>query len=70
LAKNQIVAYIQLSTIWGITGKRKECHDYATRGLAELAQIRRSGIPIHESKVFPPDMLDQEEQQLRRCLEY
>jgi hypothetical protein len=74
LAKNQIVAYAGLSAAWGMLGKRAECHDYAKRGLAELAAMRqhihRSNVPIHEMiDGLPADALDQMERHLRGCLE-
>jgi hypothetical protein len=70
LAKNQIVAYAGLSAAYGMVGKRAECHDYAKRGLVELAEMRRLDPPFHMSAVFPADILDQMERQLRGCLEY
>jgi len=75
LAKNQIVAYAQLSTAWGMLGKRAECHDWAQRGLAELEamreEIHRLNVPIHKMLGgIPADALDQMvEQQLRGYLE-
>ena len=58
LAKNQIAAYVGLSAAYGMVGKREECHDYAKRGLIELAETRRS---IHGSTVFTPEIFDQVE---------
>jgi hypothetical protein len=69
LAKNQIVAYAGRSTAFGLIGKRAECHEYASRGLVELAEMRRLDPPFHMSAVFPADALDQMERQLRGLLE-
>src|SRR5262249_46809237 len=37
LAKNQVVAYAGISAAYGMVSRRSESHEYAKRGLAELA---------------------------------
>jgi hypothetical protein len=74
LAKNQIVGYIGMAQVYGLVGKRLQCHDWAKRGLTELEKMRREfaelGIqPFQGSDLIPPDALDQMERQLRSCLE-
>jgi hypothetical protein len=66
LAKNQISAYMGLAQLYGIAGKRDECRDWAKRGLAELTEMRSVEAALQSSTLFPPDMLDQAEQQLRQ----
>ena len=39
LAQDQIVAYEGLSVIYGMAGNSAKCHEFAKRGLDELAQI-------------------------------
>jgi hypothetical protein len=72
LAKNQIVAYAGMAAIYGMVGKRVESHNYAKLGLSELEKLQQSqaGRALRESSVFPPDMLDQMERQLRTYLDY
>lgn len=65
LAKNQIAAYTGLAAMYRMVGKRAECHDYAKRGLVELAELA-----FHKSAVLPADVLDQIERLLRSYLEY
>lgn len=71
LAKNQIAAYIGLATIYGLVGKATEAHKYARLGLAEVEKMRRGplGQALRDrSAIFPADMLDQTERQLRSYL--
>jgi hypothetical protein len=67
LAKNQVVAYAGISAAYGMVSKRSESHEYAKRGLAELAEMRRLGHNFH-NQVLPPEALDQMEQHLRNLL--
>jgi hypothetical protein len=67
LAKNQVVAYAGISAAYGMVSKRSESHEYAKRGLAELAEMRRLGPSFH-NQVLPPEALDQMEQHLRNLL--
>jgi len=67
LAKNQVVAYVGISAAYGMVSKRSESHEYAKRGLAELAEMRRLGPNFH-NQVLPPEALDQMEQHLRNLL--
>ena len=53
MAKDQIVAYEGLSAIYGMGGDRAKCHDYAKRGLAELADAASMGPMM--SGVIPPE---------------
>jgi hypothetical protein len=73
LAKNQVAAYAGLAAMYGLIGKRAESRDWARRGLIELEEMRRGplGQALREGRttVFPSDMLDQAERQLRSCLE-
>lgn len=69
LARNQIIAYAGRSTAFGLIGKRAECHEFASLGLVELAEMRRLDPPFHMSAVIPSDALDQMERQLRSLLE-
>ena len=72
LAKNQISAYAGLAAIYSIVGKTAEAQRYATLGLSELKETRRGplGRALRDGSctVFPADMLDQAEQQLRSYL--
>jgi hypothetical protein len=70
LAKNQISAYIGMAQLCGLAGKADECRDWAKRGLAELREMRSLEPALQSSTLFPPDMLDQAEQQLRPYLEH
>jgi hypothetical protein len=67
LAKNQVVAYAGISAAYGMVSKRSESHEYAKRGLAELAEMRGTA-PNDRNRVFPPEALDQMEQHLRSLL--
>jgi len=67
LAKNQVVAYAGISAAYGMVSKRSESHEYAKRGLAELAEMRGTA-PNDLNRVFPPEALDQMEQHLRSLL--
>jgi hypothetical protein len=67
LAKNQVVAYAGISAAYGMVSKRSESHEYAKRGLAELAEMRLTA-PNDLNRVFTPEALDQMEQHLRSLL--
>jgi hypothetical protein len=73
LAKNQVAAYSGLAAIYGMVGKKAEAHNYAKIGLSELEEMRRGplGRSLRDGSntVFPADMLDQQERQLRAYLE-
>ena len=71
LAKNQIAGYIGMARLYGLVGKTAQSHDWAKRGLLELEEMRRSQTAkaLRDSTIFPPDMLDQVELQLRSYLE-
>jgi hypothetical protein len=68
LAKNQVVAYAGISAAYGMVSRRSESHEYAKRGLAELAEIRRLAPKVDRNRVLPPEALDQMEQHLRSLL--
>jgi hypothetical protein len=73
LAKNQIAAYAGMAVVCGLVGKRTESHDYAKRGLVEVAEMRaemrRLNLSGYESPFIHPDNFDQVEKRLRICLE-
>jgi hypothetical protein len=66
MLKDQIVAYEGLSAIYGMSGDRAKCHDYAKRGLAELAET--ASLHPKMSGVIPPEAFDEMEQRLRQYL--
>ncbi len=71
LAKNQIAAYAGMAAMYGLIGKSAESHKYARLGLAEVEKMRRGplGQALRDgSAIFPADMLDQTERQLRPYL--
>jgi hypothetical protein len=68
LAKNQVVAYAGISAAYGMVSRRSESHEYAKRGLAELAEMRRLAPKVDRNRVLPPEALDQMEQHLRSLL--
>jgi hypothetical protein len=70
LTKHQIAAYAGLATIYSMVGKNTEARNYAKRGLSELEGLRRapSASALRESSIFPPDIFEQAEQQLRSYL--
>lgn len=71
LADNQIAAYAGMAAMYGLVGKAAESHKYARLGLAEVEKMRRGplGQALRDgSAIFPSDMLDQMEQQLRSHL--
>ncbi len=70
LAKNQIAAYAGLATIYGLVGKEAEAHKYARLGLSELEKMRQdpASRALRDSAIFPADILDQMERQLRTFL--
>jgi hypothetical protein len=68
LAKNQIAAYVGMAIVSALVGKRVESHDWAKRGLVEVANMRRLNPPFHRSAVFRADILGQMERQLRALL--
>jgi hypothetical protein len=71
MSKDQIAGYIGMAAIYELLGEKAQCHEYAKRGLLELQKTRQSaaGQAMRDSAVFPPDMLDQAERQLRGYLE-
>ena len=71
LAKNQVAAYAGLAAMYGMIGKTAESHSYAKLGLSELEKMRRdpAAQARRHSTIFPPDILDQAERQLRSYLE-
>jgi hypothetical protein len=71
MSKNQFGGYIGMAAIYGLLGVKAQCHEYAKRGLLELQKTKQSaaGQAMRYSAVFPPDMLDQIERQLRGFLE-
>jgi hypothetical protein len=70
LAKNQIAAYIGLATIYSLVGKTADAHKYARLGLSELEKTRQdpASQALSDSAIFPSDILDQMERQLRTLL--
>jgi hypothetical protein len=66
MTKRQIEAYEGLSIIYAMSGDRAKCHDYAKRGLAELAEIAR--LNLKTSDLIPPGAFDEMEQRLRQYL--
>jgi hypothetical protein len=70
LAKNQIAGYVGLATIYGLCGKTAEAHKYAGLGLSELEIMRQTpaGRALRDSTIFPADIFDQMERQLRALL--
>jgi hypothetical protein len=66
MAKDQIVAYEGLSAIYGMAGDREKCHDFAKRGLAELADAALT-MPAM-SGVMPSEAFSEMEQRLRQYL--
>jgi hypothetical protein len=66
MSKDQIVAYEGLSAIYGMSGDRAKCHDYARRGLAELAET--ASLHPKMSGVIPPEAFSEMEQRLRQYL--
>ena len=70
LAKNQIPGYIGMAQLYGLVGKSAQCHDWAKRGLVELDEMRRgpTAKALRDSTIFPADILDQMEHQLRTFL--
>lgn len=71
MSKDQIAGYIGMAEIYELLDVKAQCHEYAKRGLLELQKTRQSaaGQAMRESAIFPPDMLDQAERQLRGYLE-
>lgn len=70
-SRNQIIGYLGMSTIYAVFGIKSQCQAYAERGLSELQKIKQStaGQAIRDSAIFPPDIIDQAERQLRGYLE-
>lgn len=70
LSPNQTVAHIGLAEIYSLCGKTAEAQKWAKLGLVELEKTRATpaGQTIRYSNVFPADMLDQLERQLRSYL--
>jgi hypothetical protein len=71
MSKDQIAGYIGMAAIYDLLGVRPKSQEYAKLGLSELHKTRQSaaGQAIRDSTVFPADMLDQAERQLRGYLE-
>ena len=69
LAKDQLMAYVGMATLWGLCNKRAECHDYAERGLRELEVARHDEALLVRNGVIPAGAFDQTERQLRSYLE-
>jgi hypothetical protein len=71
MSKNQIAGYLGMATIYQLHGVQAQCREWAKRGLLELQKTKQSaaGQAMRHSAVFPPDMLDQAEQQLLGYLE-
>jgi hypothetical protein len=69
-AKEQTVAYGGLANVYALIGAKEKAHDWARRGLAQLDKIKRSpgGQAIRHSKIFPPDVHEQEEKWLQSFL--
>ena len=68
LAKNQVTAYAGISTVYGMISRRSESHEYAKRGLAELAEMRRLGPNFDPNQALPSEALDQMERYLQNIL--
>src|SRR5262249_44430104 len=68
LAKSQVVAYAGISAAYGMISKRSESHEYAKRGLAELAELRSANPQSPINRVFPAEAMDQMERYLRDIL--
>ena len=71
MSKNQIAGYVGMAAIYNLFGVETQCREYARRGLLELLEMTLSttGQAMRDSTIFPPDMLDQLERQLRGYLE-
>jgi hypothetical protein len=48
--------------------RRSESHEYAKRGLAELAEMRRLGPNFDPNQALPSEALDQMERYLQNIL--
>jgi hypothetical protein len=70
LTKNQIAAYAGLAAIYCMVGKKAEAQNYAKLGLSELEEMRRApgASALGESSIFPADIFEQVERQLRGYL--
>lgn len=70
LTKNQIAAYAGLAAIYRMVGKTAEAQKYAKLGLSELEETRRTpaASAMRDSSIFPPDIFEQAERQLRSYL--
>jgi hypothetical protein len=70
LARNQIGGYIGMAAIYGLVGNREKSHKYAKLGLRELEKMRKSpaGRAMCDSTIFPADIHEQSERQLRSYL--
>jgi hypothetical protein len=69
LTKDQLMAYVGMATLCGLCNKLAECHDYAERGLRELAAARRDEALLDKNRVIPAGAFDQIERQLLGYLE-
>ncbi len=70
MSKDQIAGYIGMARTYDLLGVQAQCHEWAKFGLLELQKTRHSaaGRAMRDSTVFPRDMLDQAERQLRGFL--
>jgi hypothetical protein len=69
LVENQVAAYAGMATVYGLVGKKAESHNYAKLGLSELEKMKRGpAAQALSDTIFPADIFDQMERQLRACL--
>lgn len=70
LSERQISGYTGMAAVYDLLNSKDKSEDYAIRGLLVLEKVRRSvaGQAMPHSTVFPPDMLDQAERQLRKYI--
>jgi hypothetical protein len=69
-SREQMGGYVGMATLFALLGVQGKSTEYARRGLDELERIRDSdaGRAMSESAVFPQDMHDATERQLRAFL--
>jgi hypothetical protein len=69
-SKNQIAGYLGMATVYDLLGVKGKSHEYAKLGLFELDKVKQSeaGQAMRESAVFPANMLESTEMQLRGYL--
>jgi hypothetical protein len=70
LDKDQIAGYTGMAHLCAVADKRREMPHWARRGLAELERMRRYQSAMRQSKILPPDILEQIEKYLRSYLTY